>query len=345
MHRVLDFLMENAGESIQYRTRREFLNAQPQMGEMKKLQERILYKPKVKKILNAQHQDGWIGNTLHGSPPDGLDSNVWKLLNYGVEKQHIIFKKAIHALLHPKENEPYKRTFPGGPALDLDGRGGDKSVVANILASLDCESDVNVTREVMRSLDHFRGALSYTSIDDFSVMTRTGSKRYYKERALFPGANHVWLLNATKQWRISENREMVKTSFLHCLHMMQNEKQAIFFKSKTHFVGPFNFNWRMFPFSMDQIKDDSYAMVWWLRTLLNFSTIGFVQEIPELVTEYNYLRELLYSEDIYKKQTEKGLQRFREIWSIEDNWRKEEQVKSDLFFLAILILHRAGFND
>jgi len=57
------------------------------------------------------------------------------------------------------------------------------------------------------------------------------------------------------------------------------------------------------------------------------------------------VKELLDSQAIYKKQTEKSLQRFREIWSIEDTWRREEQVKSDLFFWAVLILHRAGWMD
>lgn len=342
MDKIIDFLMEYGGDSIQYRVRRDILSVSSQTEQMVKLHDRIMSKPKVKKILDAQHEDGWIGNTLHGSPPDGFDSNVWKLLNFGVDKHHVIFMKAIHALLHPKEDEAYKRTFPGGPALDADGRGGDKSVVANILASLDYEYVENVTLEVRRSLDHFRGAMNYTSVDDFSVATRSGSRRYYKPKALFPGANHLRLLSATKQWRTSENIEMVKRSFIHCIRLMKDETQPIFFKSKTHFVGPFNFNWRIFPFSIDQINHDSYAMVWWLRTLQQCSTLGFVNEIPELASEYNYLMELLESEDLYKKQTEKSLQRFREIWSIEERWKQKEQVQSDLFFLALLILHQVG---
>jgi hypothetical protein len=237
MDKIIDFLMEYGGDSIQYRIRRDILNAPLQTEEMRKLHERILCKPKVKKILDAQHEDGWIGNTLHGTPPDGFDSSVWKLLNFGVDKTHTVFKKAIHALLHPKQNEPYKRTFPGGPALDSDGRGGDQSVVANILANLGCEHHENVTQELTRSLDHFRGALHYTSVDDFSVTTRSGSRRYYKPGALFPGANHLWLLSATNQWRTIEKVKMVKKSWINCSRIMKGESQAIFFKSKTHFVG------------------------------------------------------------------------------------------------------------
>ena len=188
MDKIIDFMMEYGGDSIQYRIRRDILNAPLQTEEMRKLHERILCKPKVKKILDAQHEDGWIGNTLHGSPPDGFDSSVWKLLNFGVDKAHTVFKKAIHALLHPKQNEPYKRTIPGGPALDSDGRGGDQSVVANILASLGCEHHENVTQELTRSLDHFRGALHYTSVDDFSVHEKRAPGYIFQKQNPFCGA-------------------------------------------------------------------------------------------------------------------------------------------------------------
>ena len=40
------------------------------------LQNEILSRPKVRKILAAQHDDGWIGNELHGVHVQGLDSSV-----------------------------------------------------------------------------------------------------------------------------------------------------------------------------------------------------------------------------------------------------------------------------
>ena len=96
---------------------------------------------------------------------------------------------------------------------------------------------------------------------------------------------------------------------------------------------------------MDQIQRHSYAMVWWLRALHKISTISFASEIAEFATEFDTLRELLDSGDIYPKQTEKSLQRFREIWSIEDQWKKGEQIKADLFFWAIYILHKVEIGD
>jgi len=344
LQKIIDYLLQNGGESIQYRTRREILGEPPDTKELKQLQQKILLKPRVRKILAAQQEDGWMGSTLHGSPPDGFDSNVWFLLNFGVERDHPSLQKAVNALLRPSGTAPYKTTFPGGPALDADGRGGDRSVFALTLASLACESNEVVASEVDLSLDHFRVAAAHSSLDDFSTCARPGGRRYYKPGARFPGANHMQLLASTRGWRTSANVAMVRDSFGHCMNLMKLDPQMIWFRHKTHFIGPFNFNWSMFPFSFERLEGDSYAFVWWLRALHRLATIGFVQAIPELAREYETLKTMLEDGQIYSRQTEMSLRRFKSIWSIEDAWRQKQQVKSDLFFAALLALNKAGYQ-
>jgi len=343
--KTIDYLLDNGGNSIQYRVRRDILGQDIQTDQMKFLHDRILEKHRLKKIFSAQHEDGWIGDELHGQPAKAIESSVYVLLYHGVEKGHTTFRKVAHALLHPKENEPYKRTFPGGPALDQDGRGGDRSITANILALLGHMDNECVRTELDRSLEHFRGALKHTTVDDFTNTTRSGSRTYYVPHALFPGGNHIRLLNATALWRTSENVRMVRTSFSHCMAIMKDAPRVIHFKHKTHYIGPFNFSWQRFPFTIDKIHDDSYAMVWWLRDLGGMTTLGLAKVIPEIAREYEYLQDLLESEEIFKRQTDKSLQRFKQtqILSIENSWRKEESIKSDIFFSALLLLHRAGY--
>ena len=74
--KIIDFLRANSGKSIQYRLRREILGEPPHSAGMVAMQESILSTPRVKKILKGRQEDGWIGTTLHGVPPFGLDSNV-----------------------------------------------------------------------------------------------------------------------------------------------------------------------------------------------------------------------------------------------------------------------------
>jgi len=68
MDNLLEFLLEKGGCSIRYRIRREILHEDKTSNDMAALQDKIMNRPKVRKILAAQHDDGWIGKELHGGP-------------------------------------------------------------------------------------------------------------------------------------------------------------------------------------------------------------------------------------------------------------------------------------
>lgn len=133
---ILDFLLEYGGSSVKYRTRRNILNGDIHSDEMLSIQEEILSKYQVRKLLDNQHEDGWIGNGLHGSRGKGIDSSISYLLNREVENDHPAMKKAVEALLSIREDKPYRTTFKGGNALDEGGRGGNEAVKAGVLAEL-----------------------------------------------------------------------------------------------------------------------------------------------------------------------------------------------------------------
>ena len=344
MGNLLEFLLENGGCSIKYRIRRDILHEDKTSDNMKALQNEILCRPKIRKILAAQHDDGWIGEELHGGYVKGLDSSVWYLLISGVERDSAPMKKVVHALLAEKKNElPYKTTFPGGDAMDADGRGGNKAVRAGVLADLGEENNQYVQSELNTAISYLKDALLYNTIDDFSVTNKRGI-RYYKKNAHFPGSNHLNLLSAAQSWRSAENMELVKTSLSHCMKIMKNHDHNIMFKSGTHFVGPFNFNWNFADFHIKDINQDLYAFVWWLRNLYRLSRLGVVREIPEFRKAYDYLYHLVISKDILNKQSDKSLKRFKDILSIEDNWRNENSIFCDVFFYGVIILHYAGYD-
>ena len=183
MANIVEFLKANGGVSVQYLLRRDILNEDSQTLEMKALHDQILAKSAVKKILRLQHDDGWFGKDIHGV--EGVDTSVWRLLNHGVDQCHGVFQRLPQTLVHPKPNEPYKRTFPGGIALDEDGRGGNNSVVAQTLASLGYEDTPMVQNEVDLSLEHCRRALEHSSIDDFTNTNRAGSVRFKQPKWIY----------------------------------------------------------------------------------------------------------------------------------------------------------------
>lgn len=343
MGSLLSYLLEHGGCSIQYRIKREIMNIDSSSNELKNLQEQILNKPKVKKVLDKRQPDGWIGNELHGSRGKALDASVSFLLDNGIEKDSKIMKDVIRAVLDEKEDVPYRTTFKGGDALDIGGRGGNKAVKTGILAELGEENNSLVQEEVRISLCYLRDSLKYETVDDFTLVNKKGI-RYYKKDAHFPGSNHLHLLSATRSWRNDENIEMVEKSIAHCFNLMKEHSHNIMFKSNSHFVGPFNFNWGLWKFNISDIEQDSYALVWWLRNLYKLSKIGIVNEIAELKICYDYLWKLVSSQDILSKQNDASLKRFKDILAIEDNWRNQERVFCDVMFYSVMILFYAGYD-
>lgn len=78
---IVEYLIENGGCSIKYRTMRDILGYDINSDTMLSLQNKILNKHWVKKLFANQHPDGWIGKELHGGRGDGLDASVLYLLS------------------------------------------------------------------------------------------------------------------------------------------------------------------------------------------------------------------------------------------------------------------------
>ena len=215
----IDFLLEKACDSIRYLVLRDLLKTPVDKPEMVSLEEKILDQPNVKKILDAQCDDGWFGHELHGN--DGMDHLIGELLNAGVEKEHPAIKKAIRALVTPEIAQNHKNWFHGGDALDKGGRGGNRAVTAQILSWVRYPEDSPLIKEQIElSLEHMSAAANYDSIDDFSVSAN--GKRFYKPNARFPGANHIAMLAATESWRTEENVNTVRRASARGYELMRN---------------------------------------------------------------------------------------------------------------------------
>ena len=139
----IDFLLEYACPSIKYLVYRDMLDTPVDEPFMMALQNEILAQSNTQKHLSAQHPDGWFGHELHGI--DGMDCHIGGLLNLGVEASHPAIQKAVTALLAPEIASTHKNWFRGGAALDAEGRGGDRAIVANILAMTNAPEDSTLT--------------------------------------------------------------------------------------------------------------------------------------------------------------------------------------------------------
>ncbi len=339
---IIDYLIENGGCSIKYRTMRDILGYDINSGTLLSLQTEILNKHWVKKLFANQHPDGWIGKELHGGRVSGLDSSVMYLLSQGVEKSNPTLQRVVDAILSDSADKPYRDTFRGGDALDMGGRGGNEAIKAEVLSNLGAEDNDIVQNQINIALRYLKDSLSYKTVDDFSLVNKKG-ERYYTPDAHLPGANHLKILNDTDCWRTLENHEILKKSLCHCFNLME-DAEYITFKAGTHFVGPFNVNWQLHRFNISRINDDSYALVWWLRNLYRFSNLGMIQDVPQLNAAYDYLYTLFTTVDVVNLQTEKSLGRFKDILSVETSWRNPKTAYCDIMFYCAVVLHNAGYD-
>lgn len=175
----IDFLIDNACASIQYLVYRDILKAPINEPFMKELQFDVLQEPTIQKHLTAQHSDGWFGHELHGV--DGMDCHLKGLLNLGVEPDDPSIQRAITALTSPEIACQHKNWFRGGAALDADGRGGNRAIVADILSWVKASEEMPALYdEIELSFEHLKAVLQYHSVEDFSI--RGKSERYYKPK-------------------------------------------------------------------------------------------------------------------------------------------------------------------
>ena len=341
---ILDFTLNNASCNIKYRIKKEILKIPADSAEMIDLQEQITKLPKVKKAFSCQHENGFIGNVLHGVYFDGFDSTVDFLKRNGVEISNPHMQKAKECLIN-WQNYEQDHFYKAGNAMDEHGRGGFRAIWASVLVELGAdESAAQIQEQINNALNAFRGAMNYACVDDFTKKaTMKGSPcRYYIKGAAFPAANHVSILEKTISWRTEENIEMVRKSYSHCMEIMKNYNDGTIYINCGHFVGPFNHNWNP-PSHIISIRDfDSHPInfAWFLKNLGSPSV-----KYPVFDKGNSTLKESLYGwisdGDIYSmlnKVTDEQLRLFKKYAAIEPSWRKKESILCDLYFPILMSL-------
>lgn len=340
---LIDFLLENAGVSIRYRVKREILNVPVESEEMQKLQAEILDLPRVKKAFAVQKEDGFLGNVLHGGYYDGFDSTVNLLKRYGVEMDNPNLQRAKEALLNW---EDYERDhfYKAGNAMDEHGRGGFRAVLADILVELGTDEFApRIQEQIGIALEAFRGAMNYTSVDDFSkrATLRGESCRYYIKGATFPALNHISILEKTFSWRNPGNLAMVEKAYWHCKEIMRDYNDGFIYVNCGYFVGPFNYNWNTVhhEITMQDFDTKPIDFAWFMRELANVSNKKaiFNDENPYFIES---LLKMIDSDNILETVSDEQLRLFKKYAAIEPSWRKKESIACDLYFPILLALSR-----
>ena len=242
-------------------------------------------------------------------------------------------------MLTPEIASTHKNWFRGGAALDAEGRGGDRAIVANILAMTKASEDVPVFAEQLSlAFEHLSAVLTYDSIDDFSI--RGKNERYFKPHAKFPGANHIGILAATQGWRTDDNMKTAKAAIKHAYEIMKDVDEYITFKKPSEFgggfVGPFNYNWQALkPLTEEQIvgiinSSYNFQFAFWL---------GAITGVPDWVKQHNgtyeALADMLDRNVIFNQVPESALNAFKKVSGKEPNYRKKHAAECDVTYAVL----------
>ena len=343
--KLVDFTFENSSANIRYRILRDIYNEPIDTDRMKKLQAEILKLPKVRKAFSVQREDGFIGNVIHGIYFYGFDSTVLLLKRYGVEVSEPRLQKAKEFLINWTDYEQ-DSFYKAGNAMDEHGRGGFRAILADQLVELGADEALpQIQSEISNALGAFKGALNYSSVDDFTKKAKFRGTpcRYYVKGVSFPAANHISLLEKTLSWRTDENLKTVKESYEHCKKIMKGYNDGVIYVNCGYFVGPFNHNWNCEPgpVSMQDFDADPIEFAWFMRGLSGaaktYSVFDednphFAQSLAELIEDGNFV----------DKVSDEQLRLFKKYSSLQTSWRKKENISADLYFPVLLALKKCG---
>lgn len=337
----VEFLLENASPNIQYRIKKEILKEATDTSEMTELQAEILTLSKVKKAFACQRESGFFGSVLHGAYFDGFDSTVNLLKRYGVEITEPRMAKARESLASWKEYER-DHFYKSGNAMDEHGRGGFRAILAEQLVELGADESLpQIQEQISNALNAFRGALQYSTPDDFSKKAtfRGQPCRYYIKGATFPAANHISILEKTLSWRSPENLEMVRKSYWHCKEIMKDYHDGIIYINCGYFVGPFNYNWNAPKerISIRSFDDHPIDFAWFMKGLgtASISYPIFDDSNPYLAES---LTEMITDENLIDSISQEQLRLFKNYSSLAPSWRKKESIACDIYFPMLLAL-------
>lgn len=339
--KMIEFLLENAGPSIQLRVRKEILGTITSAQE-KQYQEQILKEPIVQHITSHQKENGWIGNGFHGS-----NKNAGQYDNQEVATKYMGEKGLKNTPLLDKAIHAFQTTKLTDLCYETKGRYFDEFKIAafgqNIIrcaciARTHYDDMIDIMPQIQHSLDSFRRVLEVDSILDVSRPTK--KCRLFNDNERWPCKYHFGILAFTDSWKTRENIQLLSDSFK---KLMRTDRPEIMNTSVAcwigYAVGPLwylNEGFCIASDKYDRHQVDLEAIEWMCRC-------GLYKYIPQLKQEVDYIADHTCKDGLCLINM-MNKPAFKE-WgpysggSLEVNWKTRLRQQCDVTFRALLILH------
>lgn len=340
--KIYDFLLENAGPSIQYRTKKEIIK-HISLEEEQALQEQILLEKDIRYIFENRQPDGWLGTCFHSRMRGAKHLDVCEvalrfLAEKGIKLDHEVFSGAMNAYLTRDKLDPI---YDGSGKLDDDYKYpcmGLWLVRSSGIARCGYENSIDISKDINYSLNSFLNVLNYNNIEE-AISLSKGGKYYFKENLLWPCNYHLKILAFTNSWRTTENIKQLARAIDHLLSFPVFE-HPVYTKIKSFYAAPCD------AFIQPPIEkfDPLNVKGMWFEKMELFLRCGVLPYSKYLLSEIFKLGETIDNNGICQSYVDKP---FFKNWGaysglkLEENWRTEVKKRCDITFRALLILSYA----
>jgi len=331
----VDRLLEIAGPSIEYRTRREILGASSRSERMADLQSKIVEDRSVQRILSIAREDGWIGDTFHGT--EGIEGGIRLLCEKGLAREHPVLAKALDALA-AGDDRLHLGIGKVGRVLDDAGLGGSEMIRAAVHAYAGDEDRPHVARQVEGALEGFRSVLSVRSVDEISEEYK--GKLVFREGAQWPSIYHLRLLSGTHGWRTTGSVRAVASAVERLVDL--SPIPEIYLRLGSQLMAPASFAMNDFTSGLDEV--DGYGQMLWFHRMELLGRVGVLSLVPSVRQLVDRLAGMLEDGLFGRKLNHPSFQKWGVYagLALERDWRAPSRRIADLTFRALLILRCAA---
>lgn len=343
LSRMLAFLLNHAGPSIQYRVKKEILGCITDEEE-RELQEEIMAEPISVLIANCQKENGWLGNGFHGpnknaGPFENQECGVKYLAEKGVRKDHVVLQKAMDAFITVPLSDLCYRTK--GKVYDefKYAANGQNLIRCACIARAGYDDIIDIKPQIQLSLDSFRRVLEVDSVIDISRKIKSCKYRLFNNNEKWPCRYHFDILAHTDSWKSEENIQILAKSFEKLMRTDRPEIKGVgaisWVGHPLGTLGGFTEGYAI-RYEKNGVSVVNLEAVEWLVRCGVHRYLPAVQKeveaIKHSIDEDGICRIAADEEELHGISTYSGLQ-------IEKDWKSVTSKLCDITFRALLILY------
>ena len=347
--KMIDFLLKNANPSIKRRVKSEILHNLT-ADEAALYQEQIMQEEMIKRIIECQQENGWIGKKLHG----GLDTQEGAtkyLAEKALEKDTPVLKRAMDAFESvPLDDLCYDTRGKIIDEFKVTGH-GHNLIRCACIGRAGYDDVIDISPQIRLSLDCFRRVLEIDSVLDITRPIRGGKQFVFNDNEKWPCRYHLDILAHTSSWKNEQNIRMISDAIT---KLMKTDRPELVNLVPSSWVGYALGPLGAFPAQGLTVKVTSLQPsplsipyrgkpeVYQMEYIEWFSRCGIVKHVPAL-------REVV--DDILSTVDDEGICNAPVLelkdWGayggfrLETDWKSRIRKACDITFRALLILHYA----